>query len=315
MTQTLKDWWKTESVSSVSEVVSLLNDARIECDSVRSFQIFAGATNRLWTQLNRYEERNGFLPLENREKGRQDMPSFRQLLKVSLPSDEKKRIIDSLEFVRLVNLRPMVLSHDELRRLDYDPAKISPALHKKASEEHSKLDNAFCRYSTDKNEENLEKVLNKLADLLFVIRSNIAHGEKTPHGPDLNKTRRDHEVCNCARPILEAILTTIFEQPDRRLVVYGTLAPGGVNHSKLSVITGTWYDAELSGRVHEKDGLPYFVWDLSAPKISVKIFEGENMKQKWEELDRFEGQAYQRDWVLAALPEGFSVANIYAERN
>lgn len=314
MKETPTGWWKAEPVGGVSDVISLWNDARFESDSVRGFDVLSKAANGLWTQLNRYEKHNGFLPPECQAKGRGDTASFEQLLKTSLSNDEKRRIAESSELAALVNLRPTVMSHDVLRRENYDPMRIPDSIRKKASEKHSELADAFQKYSTTRSDECLDKVVKKLADLLFVIRSNIAHGEKTPCGPDLNKTRRDQEVCRCARPVMEMILCGIFDRPDRRLAVYGTLAPGGANHVRLSNLPGTWFDARLSGHVNARDGLPYFIWDLSDPEIRAKILDSEKLEQSWPDLDRFEGQSYQRMLVVVTVDGvGLSVANIYAD--
>lgn len=67
--------------------------------------------------------------------------------------------------------------------------------------------------------------------------------------------------------------------------------------------------------MNDRDGLSHFVWNLSGPEIRAKILESEKLEQRWPDLDRFEGQSYQRMLVVATVDGvGISVANIYADR-
>lgn len=209
------------------------------------------------------------------------------------------------------------MCHDILRRKGYNPDHIPDDLKHEASEKHIDLRKAFLNYSNEQSDDRGEKVLKKLADFLFVIRCNIAHGEKTAYGPDSKKVGRDRDVCKVARPVMELIWHEIFERPDCRLAVYGTLAPGGVNHSLLDGCPGIWMDARICGRIAERSGLPYFFWDIHGDPIEIKILESEKLvKQKWKELDRLEGDAYQRIWAIASTQNGIPiVVNVYQDKN
>ena len=39
------------------------------------------------------------------------------------------------------------------------------------------------------------RVVKKTAELLYIVRSNMAHGEKTKYGPDIDKRKRGVSVC------------------------------------------------------------------------------------------------------------------------
>jgi hypothetical protein len=71
----------------------------------------------------------------------------------------------------------------------------------KASEVHHKLVNAYGELERAGNTEVEERVLRRAAELLYIVRSNISHGEKTPYGPDLAKKEWDESVCAVAIPI------------------------------------------------------------------------------------------------------------------
>ncbi len=135
------------------------------------------------------------------------------------------------------------MNHDTLLRDQYRPdQEIEPRLVKKASEEHHKSVNAYNTYLSQKNDEAKECVMKRVAELLYIVRSNIAHGGKTPYGPDLKKKERDEEVCKVVMPLQRLLLNILFDYPDHKLVVYGTLAPGNVNHDILSDLQGVWED-------------------------------------------------------------------------
>ena len=111
---------------------------------------------------------------------------------------------------------------------------------------------------------------------------------------------------------MDLLLNYILDQPDKRLAVYGTLAPGGVNHSVLENIAGSWAEATLPGHIYYDDGLPYFKWDLDAPLVNIQVLESDILPKYWRELDRFEGENYGRIWIVARLADGeLSILNIY----
>jgi hypothetical protein len=62
--------------------------------------------------------------------------------------------------------------------------------------------------------DNQERVMKRLAELLYVVRSNNAHGEKTPYGPDIEKLKQDEMVCSIIIPIQLALLMLILDRPD-----------------------------------------------------------------------------------------------------
>jgi gamma-glutamylcyclotransferase (GGCT)/AIG2-like uncharacterized protein YtfP len=311
--KTPTSWWTKEPLREVSDIVSFINNAVLQSDDVEFCNTTAKALNRLWTQLFKFQKRNGHLKPEHAQ-GRGDTAAFEELLRVTIRAEDKPQLLRLPALDQLVALTPKVMSHDVLRREDYDPSAIPNCLRQKASEKHSELADAVDKWRNQQTPQSTEKALKKLADLIFVIRSNIAHGEKTSHGPDLEKTTRDQAVCRLARPVMAAITRAIFDQPDRRIAVYGTLRPGEPNHSKLSRLQGVWRDAQVRGNVFQDTGLPHFVWDVAALEIQVKIFESANLEKSWAELDRFEGQSYQRIWVVASLQDdgALNVANIYA---
>ncbi len=299
----LSKWWETARANSIADAIGHINEAKYKKNIIEKFSSLSKAANKLWTEYN-YQN--------NLTKG--DTASFEALLRNTLSYADKAKIADSLELMNLVKLEPKIMDHYCLNKNHYNPENISKEHQKAASEKHRELIKKFNICLTEKTDEKLNQIIKKLADLLFVVRSNIAHGEKTINGPDFKKNFRDKMVCETAVPVMKLIFDSFFNQPDNRLAVYGTLKPEGSKHYKISSIDGTWINASLTGRIYSgDDSLPYFMWDLSGDNIKVKIVESSKLPDIWLYLDNFEGKSYKRIWVLAnTLDNKLIVANIYA---
>lgn len=211
-------------------------------------------------------------------------------------SDQQTSEFCSRDSVRsFAEFAPHIMNHDTLLKRRYDPLHITADLRKEASEEHRQLANAFERFS--KSPEDLflkEAVLKKTATLIYVVRSNIAHSEKTPQGPDRAKSHRDREVSELTAKVIADVFDILFERPSKRLAVYGTLAPDKANASQLAGLDGHWDDGSVSGTINEKDGFLEFYWTLNPTQIAVRVFSADELGSQMERLDRFEGPRYQR---------------------
>lgn len=103
---------------------------------------------------------------------------------------------------------------------------------------------------------------------------------------------------------------------DRRLAVYGTLAPGRPNHHHLADLGGTWTLGTVRGRLHEAGwgaemGYPGIVLDPDAPDVAVQVFTSDDLPAHWARLDAFEGEGYTRVWVEVTTADGILEASIY----
>ena len=102
------------------------------------------------------------------------------------------------------------------------------------------------------------------------------------------------------------------------LFVYGTLRPGEPNAYLLERIGGTWQSAHIQGHLDPLGwgltmGYPAIKLDPNGPRIDGFVFSSASLKQNWNRLDEFEGDAYMRVRVTATLRTGESVsAFVYA---
>ena len=88
-----------------------------------------------------------------------------------------------------------------------------------------------------------------------------------------------------------------------RLAVYGTLAPGRVNHHQLAGLSGTWREGTVRGRVVAAEGgHKALILDPLGAAVEVFLFESPDLADHWARLDAFEGAGYQR--VLTRVNTG-----------
>jgi len=88
-----------------------------------------------------------------------------------------------------------------------------------------------------------------------------------------------------------------------RLAVYGTLAPGRVNHHQLAGLRGTWRQGTVRGRVVPADqGHKALILDPLGSEVEVFLFESRDLPDHWARLDAFEGAGYMR--VLTRVDTG-----------
>lgn len=86
---------------------------------------------------------------------------------------------------------------------------------------------------------------------------------------------------------------------DTRLIVYGTLAPGRINHHQLDGLNGVWQQGTVRGWLNPAGwaaevGYPGLVLDAHGPPVDVYVFESPDLPEHWSRLDEFEGVDYRR---------------------
>ncbi len=230
-------------------------------------------------------------------------------------SGAREILLASAAIKDLRNLEPLILSQHDLNRAHYDPyAEISAELRTKASEVHRKLNSAVDSFKALPGSENGERLLRKIASVLFVVRNNIAHGEKSVRGPDVRKAERDRSVSAVIAPLIDAVIASVLGDRKSALALYGTLRTGGSN-SVMFDVPEERFEGEVSGSVAVLDGLPYFTltsWRDSS-LVPIEYVSSSRLAKLWNRLDSFEGTRYRRHSVLARLSDGrHRVAQIYA---
>jgi len=133
---------------------------------------------------------------------------------------------------------------------------------------------------------------------------------------ELNRLRALDESPRRAQ--LEALFASRYAA-DRKLAVYGSLAPGESNHHQLSQLDGTWLPGHaVRGERMSRGwgaalGFPAVRWSLDGPFVAAKLFVSDQLPEHWSRLDAFEGPEYLRLVVPVYAGERISaLANLYA---
>ena len=140
--------------------------------------------------------------------------------------------------------------------------------------------------------ESRARLLERLAELVF------------------ERPERDKTVSKVI-PVQLLLVNLLLDRPDERLVIYGTLAPGKPNHNVIQDLSGGYRDCSVHGRISEVDGLPYFTWAPSEASLGAQLLSSRQLPDKWDDLDRFEGDGYKRRLIPVAVGDGLTVASIY----
>lgn len=249
-----------------------------------------------------------------RKKPDGEMGAFREMLVDAISPHDRHAIASSSQVDLLANLEPTIQSHKALLSGGYRPGvPITPQLKRDSERDHTRLRQSIAEYRLGPTIDDLANTaIKRIADLLYVVRSNVAHGEKTPHGPDHGKKARDAIVCRTIVPVQRLLLENLLEYPAKKLVTYGSLAPEGSNYGVVADITGSWGDVRIRGTVtHTTQGLANFQWSEEQGDIPAKLLTSDLLPENWQRIDDFEGALYARRLILARQPNVMLVANAY----
>jgi gamma-glutamylcyclotransferase (GGCT)/AIG2-like uncharacterized protein YtfP len=111
-------------------------------------------------------------------------------------------------------------------------------------------------------------------------------------------------------------MADLSEAPDTRLAVYGTLAPGRVNHHQISTLAGSWQREMVKGKLFSSGwgaalGFPGLILDPLSPSVEVDLLESRDLPEHWARLDEFEGSGYRCVVATVNTGEGERNAWIY----
>jgi gamma-glutamylcyclotransferase (GGCT)/AIG2-like uncharacterized protein YtfP len=106
------------------------------------------------------------------------------------------------------------------------------------------------------------------------------------------------------------------DPPNTRLAIYGTLAPGRVNHHQISALAGNWQRGTVKGKLFPSgwgaaQGFPGLILDALGPLVEVDLFESTELPEHWARLDEFEGSGYRRLVTTVDTGQGERSACIY----
>ena len=241
-----------------------------------------------------------------------EIKAFQAMILQGLKSAVRNDFLRSKQIQNLVLLDPKIMDHSILGRKGYIPnMSINPSLVIDATRVHRKFESAYRDYIRENDNEAQERIIKRVAELLYIVRSNIAHGEKTPYGPDLAKIQRDEQVCIAVVPLQEMIYDALLDRPSEKLISYGTLAPGQSNYQLIADMRGDWIECFIIGAIRLDQGLSKFTPNNSGIEQTASLLKSKDLPMNWERIDRFEGDRYRRRLVHAETQTGLTIAYTY----
>jgi hypothetical protein len=104
------------------------------------------------------------------------------------------------------------------------------------------------------------------------------------------------------------------DNPETRLIVYGSLAPGGANAFLLAGLVGEWYTCRIRGHLGTYRGFKSFRYDPQGPEHSAWLLKSAELPRVISELDDFEGEEYARRLIPAQVNSRWVMAQVYEGR-
>ncbi|MGA9754381.1 MAG: hypothetical protein WBV23_04485 [Desulfobaccales bacterium] len=102
--------------------------------------------------------------------------------------------------------------------------------------------------------------------------------------------------------------------PETKLIVYGSLAPGGSNAFILGGLVGEWYPCLIRGHLGAYRGFKSFRYDPNGPEHTAWLLSSADLPRVISELDDFEGEEYERSIIPARVGDRWVMAQVYEGR-
>jgi len=117
--------------------------------------------------------------------------------------------------------------------------------------------------------------------------------------------------------LLEGAMEALFSA-SHHLIVYGSLAPGALNHALISDLEGEWKKGWVTGELLDRGwsaamGYPALRWCPEGGNIEAFLLISPELPGHWSRLDDFEGLEYDRILAPFWTDDGkVWVGNVYA---
>ena len=182
-------WWEKDNVAFANLVVGLaqINRRADRCDPVD--ELYRRLAYALMQFANGYSDARDFGPMGEARKVR---TYLRDCGAWAFDDD----FLDGEALRRLVAFRPMIASDDAVRETG---ASQTAGAYGRRTRRGARESTGTCLGClTDDRlrcQQHRQEIGWCLGDLLYVVRCNLDHSEKTPFGPDVTKAKRDFAVC------------------------------------------------------------------------------------------------------------------------
>ena len=242
---------------------------QMKCQEI--FQAF----NRIWNSLDNR--------VTDRQEINDDSVKFRRLIQTVILPENVGGIIGNSSFTKLSQINPLI--HNDHRigmeiGAPYLPGtsqSISSNAQVDATLEHREFIKYLARVRENANSKNVREFRNKLVRLLYVVRSNIAHGSKINY----QGSERNEEVCSVIYEILIQISNIILDNGFYKICAYGELKRDGRLFEPMVTNNGGRYlhDASIEGQFQQIDNTSYYNYSAEYSQTEVEIIEFEELER------------------------------------
>lgn len=160
-----------------------------------------------------------------------DSIKFRKLMQLVLDRDRLQKLLEHPSLQNLADLSPPIHNDAVLGR-PYNPEmdEILPdEVYERATNEHIEFRKYLARIRENFNSENVREFRNKLCRLLYLVRSNMAHGSKANY----QGSQRNETISKCVYYVLLEICNFILDNGLYRIAAYGDLRTTGTLYEPL----------------------------------------------------------------------------------
>ncbi len=222
--------------------------------------------NRVWNDLSARES--------NFENPLDDSVKFRKLLQTILDKEELKKIAKHPSLSDLARFYPLI-HNDAVLGQPYNPGmdEVLPAeVSDRATGAHSEFQKYFEKINENPNSDNCREFRNKLCRLLYVVRSNIAHGSKANY----QGSQRNEDISKIIYSILIHICNIMLDNGLFKIAAYGELRRQGRLYESLIQANGGnfLHDGIIDGELLKFDeNTLIHNPDLELSYVSVDVIE------------------------------------------
>ncbi len=150
-----------------------------------------------------------------------------------------------------------------------------------------------------------------LAELLLMARLHLSAAPLPREIPPIPASLKRAKPLRAFPLPLSPGLRLCLADPEHRLVVYGTLVPGGEYAHLLADLAGRWQECLIRGHMGRYRRYKTFKWNPLGPVHRAWLFTSPLLPARLPILDRFEGNAYRRRLIPALAGHTLVIANVY----
>lgn len=225
--------------------------------------------NRLWNNLDRRVESSG--------DRNDDSVKFRKFMQYALPSDVVDNFSLNQCFDKVAGIQPLIHNDAVVTAFQGSPFSESQAnllpddVRCSAMEAHQEFNEYLIKVRENANSKNRREFRNKLCRLLYVVRSNIAHGSKINY----EGSERNESICKVVYGVLIQLCNEILDNGMFRICAYGELRLGRRLNEALVANNGGIYlhQATIPGNLIHSDNTFLFNPTAEFSGVEVDVFE------------------------------------------